>query len=178
MPNPPACSTRLNALSARSMVRSTSPSAAADRHTAHTHPRQAPIGDRRPIRSSTWPAPEPTARATGRRRRPTSDATSSRSKVSTSATSSPSRVAAAMSCRASVVRPDDRGPTISDSCPRGMPLRRWASSASSPVGTKAAGSARSSGGKGGGQRAVELVVSKRRFQCGQCYFRHIFGMAN
>ena len=95
-----------------------------------------------------------------------------------SATSSPSRVAAAISCSASVVRPDDRGPTISDRWPRGMPLRRWASSASSPVGTKAAGSARSSGGKAVVSVRSSLWSRSADSSVASASFRHIFGMAN
>ena len=48
---------------------------------------------------------------------------SKRSKVSTSAVHSPRAVAAASAAQARLVRPDDCGPTISESCPRGIPPR-------------------------------------------------------
>ena len=51
------------------------------------------------------------------------DATSRRSNVSTNAAISPRRVDAAIACSTSVVRPDECGPTISESWPRGTPPR-------------------------------------------------------
>ena len=54
---------------------------------------------------------------------------SNRSKVSISATHSPRRLAAASAAQARLVRPDDTGPTTSDTCPRGTPPRTAASRA-------------------------------------------------
>ena len=54
---------------------------------------------------------------------PAADAeeTSSMSSASTSATNSPRAIAAFNSCRSTLVRPDERGPTSSDTWPRGNP---------------------------------------------------------
>ena len=96
----------------------------------------------RPVEHGDWPWPigsnglaaDPQQRDRDRRRRQQAEATSRRSKVSTSAAISPRRVAAAIICSRSVMRPDERGPAISDSWPRGSPPRRQASSAATSRG--------------------------------------------
>ena len=70
------------------------------------------------------------------------DTGSNRSVVSTSATSSPRAAAAASAWHSTAVRPDDRGPTISESCPRANPPPSAASTTGRPV------EARSSGDRG------------------------------
>ena len=86
--------------------------------------------------------------------------------VSTSAAISPRRVAAASSCSRSVVRPDDRGPAISDSCPRGKPPRRQASSAAMSVAANADGVHALERRQRRRQRAIELARTKRGFENG------------
>ena len=66
------------------------------------------------------------------------DSTSSMSSASISATSSPRPVPAASNRSRTLVRPDDRGPASSDSCPRGNPPPRRASNAVMPVGATTA----------------------------------------
>ena len=111
----PDCSTRLSAFSARSTVRSTivpGPSTVRTpgSHTGSTAP---------PVFEMAWPRTH--SRRSRSRPQATADSGSKRSKVSMSATVSPRRVAAAIHRHTTVVRPDEGGPTTSDSCPAGSP---------------------------------------------------------
>ena len=68
---------------------------------------------------------------------------SKRSKVSIRATVSPRRVAAANAAHTSPVRPDEAGPTTSDTCPRGKPPASPRSRASTSSGETASSPRRS-----------------------------------
>ena len=102
------------------------------------------------------------------------DATSRRSNVSTNAAISPRRVDAAIICSTSVVRPDECGPTISESWPRGTPPRRQASSAATSVAITADASRRSSGGSAVVSVRSSFRAAKRRFQASERCIRHMF----
>lgn len=110
------------AFSARSMARSSSPAS-------------APAPPETGRAASAAPSERPRTQSSRDQARPdeAADSGSKRSSVSTSATSSPRRVAAAIADTASQVRPDEHGPTISDTCPRGNPPFSRSSSVPTPV---------------------------------------------
>ncbi len=118
----PDCSTRFNALSARSMIRSSNvpgpptarlPGSQAGSTALAVFERACPRTHKSRVRSRPQAAP---------------DAGSKRSNVSMRATGSPRWVAAPNQAHMRLVRPDETGPTTSDSWPRAMPPSSAASS--------------------------------------------------
>ena len=89
------------------------------------------------------------------------EAGSKRSAGSTHATSAPRPVERAQSACASPVRPDDAGPWISDSAPRGRPPAISPSSAATP---NASGCSRRSSPRSGGASACSRRVAQQLFQ--------------
>ena len=113
----PDCTMRFSALMARSMVRSSSVPGPETPRTPGTHAGSTALA----VFDSACPRTHNTCGRAMPAAAPASG--SKRSKVSTSAVHSPRAVAAASAAQARLVRPDDCGPTISESCPRGIPPR-------------------------------------------------------
>jgi hypothetical protein len=98
---------------------------------------------------------------TDRRRRPPADRGSKRSHVSTNATASPRAAAAASMWHMTDVRPDDRGPTISDRCSAREPAAERVVDRGDPCRRHVA--RRAAHGADGVKRDVELACAKQRF---------------
>jgi hypothetical protein len=83
------------------------------------------------------------------------------------------RVAAAIICSSSVVRPSDRGPTISDNCPRGSPPVQTGIEAAMEVGMSADRRPLERWQRRG-QRAIELAARRADSRTASGLIRHIF----
>jgi hypothetical protein len=111
----PDCTTRFSALMARSIVRSRSVPGPVTLRTPGTQAGSMALA----VFDSACPRTPNTCGSTTAAA--AADAGSKRSKVSMSATHSPRDVAAESPAHARLVRPDEAGPTISDTSPRGSP---------------------------------------------------------
>src|SRR5688572_9224241 len=148
----PDCTTRFKALMARSMTRSRKVPGPLTARTPGSHAGSiAPV-----VFDTAWPrthnrrdSSRPHACAVGG---------SKRSNVSISATDSPRSVAAANAAQATLVRPDDDGPTTSDTWPRGSPPESARSKASVPSAATASSPRRS------GKVEVSVRSSFRSFR--------------
>ena len=154
----PDCTTRLSDLIARSITRSTNVPGPLTARTPGSHAGSMATA----VFDTAWPRTHsrrgstmPQAAAVGG---------SKRSKVSIRATVSPRRVAAASAAHTNPVRPDEAGPTTSDTCPRGKPPASPRSRASTSSGDNRVFA--QAFGNGRGEGTVEFSLSEQGFYGG------------